>query len=288
VLTVHNARYHGASPWWAAEGAGLPAELFRGDCDHGGSFNSLKAAVLAADFVTTVSPSHARDLVEDPESSGGLDYVFRQVEDRLAGILNGIDVREWDPAHDASRPLLAYVGRLVAEKGIDLLIEAVPRIVARDPRPQLVVLGSGSARYEDALAKLERVHADSVRMAPRYDDALAHRLFAGADVLLVPSWFEPCGLVQMYAMRYGTVPVVYPTGGLADSVRPFDPRTGTGTGAWMERHDARALAAAVRSVLGWWRQPETWGNVQRNGMTADLSWAAATDRYLEAYERVLA
>ena len=313
IATVHNARYHGDHAWSDVEGL-VPSDVSRGDCDHAGRFDSLKAAVLAASLVTTVSPTHAKELTSQPQSSNGLDYAFRMIGDKLVGILNGIDTIAWDPATDLAlaapfsaedvsgkarnklalcqmhgldpaAPLLASVGRLVPEKGVDALLDLPAQLAARGSDAQLLVLGAGEPRYEERLRQLESEHP-RVKAALRHDEALAHLVYAGADVLVMPSWHEPCGLAQMYAMRYGTVPVVNPTGGLRDSVAPFDETTGRGTGFWMERSDGPALADAAMRALDAWRRPDAWRVVQQNGMRADLSCATSAQRYVECYRRV--
>lgn len=316
VLTVHNARYHGALGWSDVETLDLPADLDRGRCDHDASFNRLKAALLHARVVSTVSPSHARDLVEHAEASGGLDYAFRALGDRLVGILNGIDEVTWNPATDSllearySRddlagkaeqkrrtcealglrgdgPLLAFVGRLVPEKGVDAMLGALPGLVTGHPTVQAALLGTGEARYEQGLRDLAAAHPGRVAVAMMHDERFAHRLYAAADILLMPSWHEPCGLSQMYAMRYGTIPVVYPTGGLRDSVVPFDVETGAGTGAWMETPDAPGLAGAVRLALKWMSDERAWTRVRDNAMAADHGWSASAARHVATWRRAL-
>lgn len=316
VLTVHNARYHGALGWQAVETLDLPADLDRGRCDHGAAFNRLKAALLHARVVSTVSPTHARDLVGHPEASGGLDYAFRAVGDRLVGILNGIDQATWNPATDphlearysredlagksaqkrltceglglrGDGPLLAFVGRLVPEKGVDAMLGALPGLVAEHPSVQAALLGTGEPRYEEGLRDLAAAHPGRIAVAMMHDERFAHRLYAAADILLMPSWHEPCGLSQMYAMRYGTIPVVYPTGGLRDSVVPFDAASGTGTGAWMETPDAAGLAGAVRRALGWMSDRSAWSRVRDNAMAADHGWSASAARHVATWRRAL-
>ena len=315
VTTVHNARYHGDHPWESVRGL-VSDGAQRGDAEHDGRFNSLKAAILSADLVSTVSPTHARELSSQPASSLGLDYAFRMKGDRLIGILNGIDTEMWDPATDPhlpasysaddlagkalcketlcrehgldpARPLLAFVGRLVSEKGLDAMLDAIPLLAQREPDAQVLILGTGERRFEDWLRHLEHDHPGRVKAALRHDEALAHCVYAGADILLMPSWHEPCGLSQMYALRYGTLPLVNPVGGLHDSIIPFDESSGTGNGAWMERCDAPSLVAAAARMLGWMRTPATWRKIQDNGMRADLSWGASAMRHAESYRLVL-
>jgi starch synthase len=318
IATIHNARYHGDHSWDAVAGL-LPPGTLRGDCDHAGRFNSLKAAILAARLVTTVSPTHARELASRPESSNGLDYAFRAIGARLIGILNGVDTDAWNPAADPalvapfsasdlsgkarnkeavcrehgldpSRALLAFVGRLVPEKGVEVLLDVLAfmaqRAGAGRDEAQFLVLGTGEGHFEDWLRRLAREHPRHVAAAVRHDEALAHLVYAGADMLLMPSWHEPCGLSQMYALRYGTVPIVNPVGGLRDSITPFDGTTGRGNGFWMERCDGAALGQAIARAMAAWRQDATWRMIQANGMGTELSWAASAARYAESSRQV--
>jgi starch synthase len=314
LLTVHNARYQGRTPHPMLENldiTGLP----HGDGDHAGRFNCLKAAMFRADLVTTVSPTHARELQELPDASDGLDYAFRMISGKLTGILNGIDTEAWDPARDPLiaaaydalhpagkaackadlcrhealdplRPVLGYIGRLVPEKGMPLLCDAFHELVRREPDVQLVVVASGDPSLRDRLARLAGELPRHLRLALRYDEGLAHRLYAGADVMLVPSWVEPCGLTQMYALRYGTVPVVHPVGGLRDTVVPFDAATRRGNGAWIEPFTVDGLCGAVQRALGWWRDEANWRILRFNAMTTDLSWERSARAYRDTYARL--
>ncbi len=316
VFTAHAARYSGPLDWAAVEALDLPPDLDRGSCDHDARYNSAKAALLHATRATTVSPTHADELRTEPHASHGLDYAFRMMGDRFRGILNGIDTDAWDPASDPvleapydaddpsgkaatravmcrehdldpARPLMVFVGRLVPEKGVDQILDALPRLAISEPDAQTIVLGSGEPRYHEALAGLERTLAGRVRVALRHDEALAHRLYAAADILLMPSWYEPCGLSQMYALRYGAIPLVYPTGGLRDSVVAFDPARGTGTGVLMDAHDGPALERAARTALGIWRDETARRAIMRNGMTTDVSWRRSASEYARLYAEAL-
>lgn len=248
----------------------------------------------------------------------GLDKVLLARGDRFGGILNGADYRHWDPATDAAlvrrytpetlagkaeckralvheldleidpeAPLLGMVSRLVAQKGSDLVVTALPGILAEQP-VGLVVLGDGETPYTDALRELSDNFPGRVAFVQAYDEALAHRIVAGSDLFLVPSRYEPCGLTQMYAMRYGTVPVVRQTGGLADTVQHFDPDTGTGNGSVFPDADVNGLRWAVETALDWYRDPEQWQRVQANGMRCDFSWAQRVPEYEALYRRALA
>jgi starch synthase len=316
VLTVHNALYQGRYPWSEMDLLPWRRALPRADFDHDGAFNALKAALLLADRVTTVSPAYAQELTE--WAAGGLEYAFRMVRSRLVGILNGIDTERWDPAHDpylAARYdirhlerrlknrdalgqrlgvrwegghfLLAFIGRLVPEKGVELLLQAAPALLEAIPEARLVVLGTGWPRLEEAFRDLEARFPERVRAWLHFDEGLAHLLYGSIDVLLMPSRTEPCGLNQLYALRYGAVPVVHPTGGLRDSVRPLDRDARRGTGFWMRAYSPAALEEAVRAAHTYWKNPKRWRALQRRGMREDFSWTRAVGRYLALYREII-
>ncbi len=311
VFTVHNLAYQGSFSKELMPALGLPWELFRPDgVEFHDRLNLMKAALVFADAVTTVSPTYAREITT-PEGGAGLDGVLRARAGELTGILNGIDDAAWDPAtdphlpahFDAHRlagkaackralqvelglpvrpevPLLASVGRLVEQKGIDLLLSALPELTRRDL--QVVVLGSGRRELEDGLLHLARHHGDRMAVRVGFDEGLAHRIEAGADLFLMPSRFEPCGLNQLYSLRYGTVPVVRRVGGLADTVEDFDGWR-RGTGFVFGDYHPQALATAVRRALDLHRDRRAWHAMMRRGMAADFSWARSAARYRALY-----
>jgi starch synthase len=308
VLSVHNAGHHGAFD--AGEFAGLdtPGRWWPA-AEFGGRLNCLKTGLVLADRLTTVSPTYARELMG--EQGFGLESIFRQRRGDLFGILNGIGP-EWDPATDkhlparydvdhldgkavckaalqremglpvrADAPLLAVVARLDAQKGISLLLEAMPQLLRQDL--QLVVLGSGSATFADQLQRWSEAAPQRLRVRIGFDEGLAHRIEAGADIFLMPSRFEPCGLNQMYSMRYGTVPVVHSTGGLADTVQSFEPGVERGTGWAFSQFTPEAFLKAVGFAIITRRDhPESWRGLQERGMRQDWSW----DRAAALMERV--
>ena len=310
VLTVHSADHHGELPWsvWDALGVAVPD---RAALDHLGVVNSLKAGIGFADAVTTVSPSYAQELTTRPEPSHGLDYAFQDAGDRLSGIVNGIDAEVWDPATDphlpvaysaddlrgkaqtkrsvcqslgldAARPLVAYVGRLAPEKGADLLAPGLADLL-RQTDVAVAVLGSGYAEHEAALAAVAEA-ADPGRMSLTlaFDEALAHRLYAAADWFGMPSRQEPCGLGQLYAMRYGAIPIVHAVGGLRDTVVPWDGRNGTGL--WFEDYAVEAFVGAVRAGLA--LDGDARVRLQQHGMRRDSSWTASAQAYADLYRAV--
>ncbi len=307
VFTVHSADHHGEIPWPRWDGLGVAVED-RASLDHLGRVNSLKAGVEHADRVTTVSPTYARELADGPEPSHGLDYAFRRAGKRLSGIVNGVDTDAWDPATDPhlpaafsaddlagkaetkravcadlgldpDRPLLVFVGRLTPEKGATVLAPGVRRILD-ETEAAVAVLGSGYAEHEDALREVAGgAPAGRFSLTLAFDEALAHRLYGAGDVFLMPSKQEPCGLGQLYAMRYGAVPVVHAVGGLCDTVAPWDGEAGTGLR--FEAFTPDAFVGAVR--LGLSLDEAATDRLRHNGMTADHSWGASAAAYAELY-----
>ncbi|MEA3138900.1 MAG: starch synthase [Gammaproteobacteria bacterium] len=318
LLTIHNIAFQGVMSSADAADLGLGAAwslLDQSDMARG-IINSLKTGIKHAHCVSTVSPTYAREICETPLGMG-LQGTLRERSDRVVGILNGVDYEEWDPRHDphlsahfsaqdlrgklinkemliatanlklsSSQPLIGMVTRLSEQKGIDLLFDALPELLqARDFG--LVVLGSGDAKYTDFFTALAQRHADRVSFNTRFDEPLAHLIEAGSDIFLMPSRYEPCGLNQMYSLRYGTVPVVRNTGGLADSVQHFNPSSGRGTGCVFNDYDAPAVRWAVNTVLDWYADPHNWASLQQNAMAKDFSWTRQVREYEALYRRMI-
>ncbi len=318
VLTIHNIGYQGVFSATAVADVGLGARthLLHQDELRAGRINSLRHGILYADAITTVSPTHAREICTD-EYGMGLQHDLRQRANRLTGILNGVDYEEWDPRHDRflprhydsvhleekaalkrellarlglttgdHTPLLGLVTRMAAQKGLDLLFDSLPEVLAwRDLA--CVVLGSGEAKYERFFTQLEQDFPGRVVFRRGYDEELSHWIEAASDLFVMPSLYEPCGLNQMYSLRYGTVPIVRKTGGLADSVRPYDPATGRGTGIVFEKFESEALEWALNIALDLYAQAPHWNRMVRNGMSQDFSWQRQGTLYVELYERLL-
>jgi starch synthase len=316
VFTVHNIAFHGAAPAARLQALRLdPADFVQ---DRGfefwGRINALKAALVWCDRITTVSPTYARELTR-PEFGAGLDGVVRARAGDLSGILNGIDTSDWNPATDrdiaaryrtprgkarnrtalraefglpkADGPLCAVVSRLTQQKGLDLLLEALPALLDRGG--QLVLLGTGEAALEAAWRAAARQHAN-VAVHIGYDEPMAHRLMAGADALLVPSRFEPCGLTQLYALRYGTIPLVALTGGLADTVIPASPAAlaaGASTGVQVHPLTAETLALGLMDLCALHADRATWTRMQENAMAQPVGWEASAAAYARLYREVL-
>jgi starch synthase len=320
VLTIHNIGYQGIFPAAQVADLGLTPQarrlLYEPELDAG-RINALRHGILYANIITTVSPTHAREICSDAYGMGLQDSLReRAAQGALAGILNGVDYDEWDPRRDrylplhydvdslavkaqlkrellarrrldvaAGVPLAGVVSRLALQKGIELMFDALPRVL--DARAlALVVLGSGEPQYEQFFSDLERRFSERVSYQPGYHDELAHWIEAASDMFLMPSRYEPCGLNQMYSLRYGTVPIVRRTGGLADSVEHYDPASGRGTGVVFNDFDAPALEWALNTALDLYTLPAQWARMVRNGMHCDFSWQRQGARYLELYRRL--
>jgi starch synthase len=320
VFTIHNLAYQGLFPAETFSALRLPPSLWsHAALEFHGRLSFIKGGIVFADRLTTVSPGYAHE-IQTPEHGHGLDGLLRHRAAHLSGILNGIDDKTWNPARDihlvnrysARRPagkpanklalqtelnlapdpqlpLLGMVGRLVAQKGVDLVVEALTRL---DQWPlQLAVLGTGERRYEQRL--LTEAARRPGRLAVRigYDEPLAHRILAAADLFLMPSRFEPCGLSQLYAMRYGAVPVARRVGGLADTVVDANPdhlRAGRATGILFDEPRAEALAAAVERALALHRDRRLWRRLMLAGMRQDHGWRHSAAEYLRLYHRTFA
>jgi starch synthase len=314
VLTIHNIGYQGVFGAGILYETGLASspEVLDAEDLHYDRINFLKTGIMHADLLTTVSPTHAREILE-PGYGMGLDGLLRARSGSLIGILNGVDYAEWNPRTDEhiphhyspkrmagkernkqavmqelgldyefDRPLLAMVSRLTYQKGIDLVQEVLPELLkSRDF--SLAVLGGGESHHERFFHWMHAQFTGRVSFYQGYNNPLAHRIEAGADIFLMPSRYEPCGLNQMYSLRYGTVPVVRATGGLADSVRHFDAASGTGTGVVFHDFDANGLRWAVNTALDLYANKHAWKQLIANGMQQDYSWEEQGELYVKAF-----
>jgi len=308
LLTVHNLAFQGNfERSWLAR-LGLPAESFSmHQLEFHGRVSFLKGGLVHAGAINTVSPTYARE-IQTGEFGCGLDGLLRERQAVLSGILNGIDTDAWNPASDphlaqpydassldrkasnkralqrrlnlepSDELLIGLVGRLTHQKGIDLVAAAAHELAALPA--QLAVLGQGERSLEGALAAAAARHPGRIALATGFDEELAHLIEGGADIFLMPSRFEPCGLNQMYSQRYGTPPVARATGGLVDTIVDGE------TGFLFDRAEPAALAAAVRRAIAVWREPARWREVQRAGMGRDFSWRAAARQYAQLYSRL--
>jgi starch synthase len=319
VLTIHNIGYQGvfSSAAIADLELGPKSYLLHQDDLRAGKINPLRHGILYADAITTVSPTHAREICTE-QYGMGLQDSLRMRSGALTGILNGVDYHVWDPRNDkylpehfdqdslaikaglksafmqrlgltapVTTPLAGMVSRLAAQKGIELMFESLPQVLEwRDLA--FVALGSGEPQYERFLAELERRFPGRVVFRQGYDDELSHWIEAACDMFIMPSLYEPCGLNQMYSLRYGTVPIVRRTGGLADSVQQYDPDTGEGTGVVFEDFNSEGLEWALNMALDLHAQPEHWRRMVRNGMAKDFSWERQGGQYVDIYRRLTA
>jgi starch synthase len=316
ILTVHNLAFQGRFPQQMLREIGLPADSFTMDgVEYYGDIGFLKAGLQFADRITTVSPSYAAEIQSD-EGGMGLGGLLRARSGQLQGILNGIDIDVWDPATDQDIPdrfslndlggrlankaalqqrfglqpdneaiLLGVISRLSWQKGLDLLIECIPTLLQEGM--QLAVLGSGDAELERKFKAAAEANPRQIGVLIGYDERLAHLIQAGADALVVPSRFEPCGLTQLCALRYGTVPIVSRVGGLEDTVRDFD-ETGSdhATGFKFGPVTTENLAAALRRANALFRDKAAWKKIQLNGMSTDVSWRSRASQYAGLYREV--
>ncbi|MES2914675.1 MAG: glycogen synthase GlgA [Pseudomonadota bacterium] len=315
VMTVHNIAFQGWAPAHMLGVLRLPGHAFHPEAlEYYGGISSLKAGLVTSDWITTVSPTYAAELMR-PEFGMGLQGVIAARGPAVSGILNGVDTGVWDPAAetpgfgpkamagkavarevlcqefglDVPGPLAIVVSRLTDQKGIDLLPAVVPDYVLGGGG--LIVLGSGDPGLEGAVRNLAARFPGRVAVRIGYDEAMSHRLFAGADAVLVPSRFEPCGLTQMYGLRYGTLPVVSLVGGLADTVIGASPATlaaGVATGVTFHPVDAQAFGRAMAQLLDLYRQPKLWAKLRANAMAQPVGWEASAAAYASLYERLSA
>ncbi len=319
VLTIHNIGYQGG--FSASDVADLDlgpdVYLLHQDDLKAGRINALKHGILHADAVTTVSPSYAREITT-PLYGMGMEQALASRGQAVRGILNGVDYEEWDPRRDAYLPihfgpqelakkaelkrnfllrqnlrpvsgrvpLFGIVSRLTPQKGFDLLIDTLPKLL-RNHDVRLAVVGSGDAKYQEFFSGLAERHRGHAMFFGGYDEALAHWIEAASDVFLMPSQYEPCGLNQMYSLRYGTIPIVRRTGGLADSVTHFEPATGAGTGIVFNDFDASAMGWALDTAMKWYPDTVLWERIVQNAMRQDFSWETQANEYLKLFAELL-
>jgi len=316
VFTIHNLAYQGIFPPEYMTLSGLPPELFHFEgLEFYGFMNFLKGGIVCSDRITTVSPRYAREILT-PEFGHGLDGALLRHKARLSGILNGVDYTDWNPASDphierrytprdlsgksvckrdllsrfglSDRPEIPVIGmvtRLAEQKGLDLLVEAAGDIAGIGMR--MIILGRGDERYEIAVKSLARRFPGRIAVRLDFDPVLAHKIEAGADLFLMPSRFEPCGLNQMYSLKYGTIPIVHAVGGLDDTIKAFDPETGKGNGFKFASYSVPALVGEVRRAAKLFRRRDQWERMIGNAMRADFSWIKPARRFLRLYEHAL-
>ena len=318
VFTVHNLGYQGLFPAGKLPVTGLSKEEFfhPEGLEFWGKISLLKAGIVYSEAITTVSPTYARE-IQTPEYGLGMEGILKQRSASLHGILNGVDYNLWDPAMDShvpfnysprkmegkrrckesliremdldpsviKKPLLGMISRLDNQKGFDLLVQMLDEILELDVG--LTILGSGDELIQKAIQEAAIRHKGHVGFEMGFDEPLAHRIMAGVDIFLIPSRYEPCGLTQMYALKYGTVPLVRATGGLDDTIVPFDPLTKEGNGFKFGPYKPSAFVASIRQAVNLFQDSRTWKRLMANGMKADFSWDKSARRYLEIYRSVV-
>jgi len=317
VFTIHNIGYQGLFP---AEKLGLTGlseiDFYHLEgVEYWGNISLLKAGIVYATAVTTVSPRYSRE-IQTNEYGRGMEGILTNRRKDLYGILNGVDYQVWDPAVDRlipcnysprhlsgkgrcksslaeemgiapgfrEKPLLAMISRLDTQKGLDLLLEILDSVLEMEVA--LVVLGTGEEQIEQGLRQAAKRYRGQVGLEIGFNEGLAHRIMAGADLFLLPSRYEPCGLTQMYALKYGTVPIVRATGGLDDTIVPFDPQTGEGNGFKFSDYAADAFLREIRAALSIYQNKGMWGKLTANGMRADFSWDRSARQYLDLFRSI--
>ena len=314
VFTIHNMGYHGLFPQTILKRIGVPEKLFNPEAlEFFGDVNLLKGGLIFSDYLTTVSRKYAQE-IQTKEYGHGLDGVVRTRANHLRGILNGVDYTQWSPENDAfiaarysaadlagkqvckkdlleqfklpldnlKRPLVGIVSRFADQKGFDLIAEQAESLMKENLA--VAALGAGEPKHEQLFRELAARYPDRVGVKIAYDNVIAHKIEAGADIFLMPSRYEPCGLNQIYSLRYGTVPVVRATGGLDDTIENFDIQRGTGTGFKFEEYTGTALASCLHRAVEMYSNAKIWQRIQRNGMAKDFSWNASAGEYIKVYE----
>jgi starch synthase len=316
VFTIHNMGYQGLFPPDTLPLLMLPWDLFTmSKMEFFGQVNFLKGALTYADFITTVSKKYSHE-IQTAEYGFGLEGVLRDRAASVSGILNGVDYDEWSPQTDKfiaakyspqdlsgkskckqdllaafgvanadpKLPVIGIVSRFAAQKGFDLIAQIMDRLAREDMI--VIALGTGDKTYEELFLRLNKQFPNKIAVKVAYDNALAHKIEAGADMFLMPSHYEPCGLNQIYSLKYGTVPVVRATGGLDDTIEPWDARTGKGTGFKFTEYNGESLLLTIKNALESYRDHTSWQVLMRNGMSRDFSWTASAREYGKIYEKV--
>lgn len=316
LYTIHNIAYQGLFEYELFEMTWLPHSTFTIDgFEYWGKMNFMKAGINFSDYINTVSQKYSQE-IQTSEYGYGIDGVLRTRAHRLSGIMNGVDYSLWNPESDEfiaenyqsddmsgktqckrdllkkfklplrsmRLPLIGIVSRLADQKGFDLIERILPEVMTMDVL--FVVLGTGDSKYHALLKDFARKYPAKIGVRLGFDNALAHKIEAGADMFLMASRYEPCGLNQIYSLKYGTVPIVRATGGLDDSIENFDPATGNGNGFKLQNYNAEELLATIKRAVECFRQPDVWQKIVQNGMAVDFSWDASAKRYLNLYHQI--
>jgi starch synthase len=317
VFTIHNIAYQGLFRKGKFLLTGLPTEMYNPEgIEFWERINFMKAGIVYADVINTVSRKYSEE-IQTPEYGYGLEGILRKRKPDLYGILNGVDYQEWDPSHDPylvahynlkdisgkreckrdllkefqlppsllNSPLLGVISRLADQKGFDLLAEILEELFSLDIG--FVLLGTGEQKYHDLFTEVARKYPQKAGIRIAYDDRLAHKIEAGSDIFLMPSKYEPCGLNQIYSLKYGTIPVVRATGGLDDTIVNYSPATGKGNGFKFIHYDAKEFLNQIKVAIGFYSQPEHWTQLLHNAMSEDFSWQRSAEAYLQLYRKTL-
>jgi starch synthase len=317
VFTIHNIAYQGVFKKEKFRLTGLPIEMYNPEgIEFWERINFMKAGIVYADVINTVSQKYSEE-IQTYEYGYGLEGILRKRKEALYGILNGVDYQDWDPSHDPyliagynpqdlsgkreckkdllkafdlpssleNFPLLGMISRLADQKGFDLLAEILDELFTLDIG--FVLLGTGEQKYHDLFTEVSRKYPQKAGIRIAYDDRLAHKIEAGADFFLMPSKYEPCGLNQIYSLKYGTIPIVRATGGLDDTIVNYAPATGKGNGFKFVRYDAKEFLNQMKVAIGFYSQPGHWKQLLRNAMAADFSWQRSAEAYLRLYRKAL-
>ena len=317
VFTIHNIAYQGLFKKEKFPVTGLPTEMYSPEgIEFWERINFMKAGIVYADAINTVSKKYSEE-IQTPEYGYGLEGILRKKKASLYGILNGVDYEDWNPSHDPhlvarydlkdisgkkeckkdllrefhlppsleNAPLLGMISRLADQKGFDLLAEILEPLFALDIG--FVLLGTGEQKYHDLFAQVAQKYPQKAGIRIAYDDRLAHKIEAGADFFLMPSKYEPCGLNQIYSLKYGTIPVVRATGGLDDTILHYDPATKKGNGFKFNRYDSKEFLNTLKEAIRFYFQPEHWRQLLQNAMSTDFSWERSADAYLQLYGKAL-
>jgi len=317
VFTIHNIAYQGLFKKEKLSLTGLPPEMYNPEgIEFWERINLMKAGIVYADAINTVSQKYS-DEIQTPEYGYGLEGILRKRRKDLYGILNGVDYQDWDPSHDSHLiarydlnnpagkreckkdllkefglppalekvPLLGMISRLADQKGFDLLAEIIDELFTFDIG--FVLLGTGEQKYHDLFSRIAKKYPQKAGIRIAYDDRLAHKIEAGADLFLMPSKYEPCGLNQIYSLKYGTIPVVRATGGLDDTITHHDPSAGTGNGFKFARYDSKDFLNQIKAAMSLYAQPEQWTKLIRNAMASDFSWQRSAEAYLQLYRKAI-
>lgn len=317
LLTIHNMAYQGIFPKETMDLSGLPWDLFTMDkLEYWDHLNFMKAGLVYADVINTVSETYSKEIQSSSEFGMGLEGVLENRGNDVYGIINGVDYDEWSPVSDKEIPInydlisigkkielkktlliksdmpfdtdvaaIGMISRLADQKGFDILAGIIEELV--NLKLQLVILGTGDAAYHNLLEKLEEKYPHKVSINLKFDNKLAHLIYAGSDLFLMPSRYEPCGLGQLISFKYGTVPIVRATGGLADTVKNYNPKTGTGNGFVFSEYSSKLLLATVKNAIEIFKNKRIWAKLIINGMNMDFSWNTSAKKYVDLYQKAI-